>query len=159
MSRRANEKMQIYNEKPWKTDKGQRSMEDVVQAQDFIRDIGGTGKVSAVIGRAADFLKKHFPHEGEPRKQWTERRLWEWWNNRSEVVRHWQMMELYRAAETAKQERALLDAARRDHAQFIAKTARLAALLERQDEDFFSDQIEGLRRQGGRMGRPGDRRD
>jgi hypothetical protein len=144
------EKMKIYDEKPWHISKGQKSMEDVVQAQGFIRDIGGPGKVGAMIGNACDYLTKLFPHQGEPRKQWTERRLWEWWCNRSDVVRHWQMVELYRAAEIKKQERQLLEAARREHAEFIEKTTRLRSLLERQDEDFYRPQIEGL---GGVMGR------
>jgi hypothetical protein len=151
MQHSGTEKMKIYDEKPWHISKGQKSMEDVVQAQGFIRDIGGPGKVGAMIGNACDYLTKLFPHQGEPRKQWTERRLWEWWCNRSDVVRHWQMMELYRAAEIKKQERQLLEAARREHAEFIAKTANLAALLEHQDEAFNSPQIEALRSMGCRV--------
>lgn len=148
------------NGKPWQISKGQKTMDDVMQAKDFIRDIGGPEKkVSAIIGQAAYCLKQMFPHHGEPRKQWTERRLWEWWNKQSELVRHWQMVELYRAAEAKKQERELLEAARRSHAEFIARTARLAALLEYQDSDFNRDQIAALREQNGRMGRPGNQGD
>jgi hypothetical protein len=148
--------MKIYNEKPWQISKGHKSMEDVIQAQGFIRDIGGPAKVGAMIGNACDCLKRLFPHHGEPKKQWTERRLWEWWNNRSDVVRHWQMMELYRAAEIKKQERQLLADARRDHAEFLEKTARLRSLLERSDEDFHRPDIEGLGRIVGGMDRPGN---
>lgn len=146
--------MQINNEKPWKNEQGQKSVEDVIQAQHFIRDIGGPGKVGAMISIASEYLNKLFPHVGEPRKQWTERRLWEWRNGRSDLVRHWQMMEMYQAAESKKQERKLLEAARREHALFIAKTTRLAALLEHTDTDFYCDQVEALREQSSRMGGP-----
>jgi len=145
--------MKINNEKPWQISKGQKTMDDVLLAKGFIRDIGGPGKVTAIIGKACDFLQKAFPHHKEPKKQWTERRLWEWWNEQSELVRHWQMMELYRAAEKAKEERRLIAEARRDHAEFIAKTVAFRSLLERTDADFFGPEIEGL---GGVMGR-GDR--
>lgn len=156
MHQKGTEKMKVYNEKPWQIDKGQKTMDDALQAQGYIRDIGGPGRPTVIISIAAEVLDKLFPHKDEPKKQWTERRLWEWWSNRSDVVRHWQMCELHRAAETKKQERVLIDAARREHAEFIARTTRLAEMLERQDEAFHSAQIEGLRRQSCRVDRSGN---
>lgn len=145
--------MKIYNEKLRENHKGNREMEDVVLAKGLIRDIGGTGKVYAVIGNACDYLQKLFPHANEPRKQWTERRLWAWWSNQSDTVRHWQMVELYKASAKAKEERVLIAAARKEHAEFLRKTASIAALLERQDADFNGPQIAALRDQMGRMDR------
>lgn len=140
--------MKIYSKKPWQADEGQKSMEvtieDVEQVRGFIRDIGGPAKPGAMVGKTADFLKKLFPHTGEPRKQWTERRLWDWWTGRSDLVRHWQMVEMFRAAELKKQERELLEAARREHAEFVAKTTNLRAFLERTDPAFHRDEIERL---------------
>jgi hypothetical protein len=49
----------------------------------------------------------------------------------------------------AKEERELLQKARKEHAAFIEKTASYRALLERTDPDFFGGEIERL----GGMGR------
>jgi hypothetical protein len=107
-----------------------KQMSDVATANYLVRSIGGGGRVSDILYEAALKLQKLFPHKGEPKKQWTERRLKAWWNNETDVVRHWQMMELYAAAEAAKSEQELLRAARRDHAEFIEKTSRIRALAE-----------------------------
>lgn len=40
------------------------------------------------------------------------------------------MMELFAAAEAAKEERELLKAAKRNHAEFIEKTSRIRALAQ-----------------------------
>lgn len=106
------------------------SVDDVTQVKILIRAIGGGGRVNDFIYSTFKVMSRLFPHEGEPRKQWTERRLKAWWNQETDVVRHWQMMELFQAAEAAKDERELLKAARRDHAEFIAKTQRIRALAE-----------------------------
>jgi hypothetical protein len=134
--------------------KGRTEMSDVLLARELVNDIGGSGRVNEIIYRALKALQKMFPHDDEPHKRWTERRLKSWWNRESENVMHWQMVELYQVAAKEKEERALLDAARREHAKFIEKTARLRAVLERQDEDFHSPQIEGLGSIMGRVDRP-----
>lgn len=114
-----------------KTKQGKcKHMDDVATANYLIRSIGGGGRIGNMFFEAAATLQKLFPHKGDPKKQWTERRLKAWWNNETDVVRHWQMMELYAAAEAAKEERALLRAAKRDHADFIEKTARIRALAQ-----------------------------
>lgn len=151
--------MGIYTGKPGKTEQGQKQMEDVVLAKGLIKDIGGSGYVSTMIGTACDKLRELFPHVGKPKRQWTERRLWMWWNEETEVVRFWQMTELYQAAARVKEERELLAAARREHAEFIAKTARIAALLEHQDEDFHSAQIAAMGQQSRGVGRAGNQGD
>jgi hypothetical protein len=114
-----------------------KNMSDVATANYLIRSIGGGGRVSDMFFEAAAILRKLFPHKGEPKKQWTERRLKAWWNNETDVVRHWQMMELYAAAEAAKEERELLRAAKRDHAEFIEKTARIRALAQLEATDGY----------------------
>ncbi|OMQ42042.1 hypothetical protein [Ensifer sp. 1H6] len=112
-----------------------KDMSDVATANYLIRSIGGGGRVGDILFEAAGILKKLFPHKGDPKKQWTERRLKAWWNNETDVVRHWQMMELYAAAEAVKDENELLRAARREHADFIEKTSRIRALAELAETD------------------------
>lgn len=56
-----------------------------------------------------------------------------------------EMVELHRAANEAKAERTLLAQARKQHADFIEKTASMRALLEHQDEDFHGPEIARLR--------------
>jgi hypothetical protein len=132
--------------KPGETEQGHsKKMSDVLTANYLVRSIGGSGRVSETIYRAARKLSDMFPHKDEPQKQWSERRLRGWWNKESDCVRHWQMVELYEAAARTKEERELLRKAREEHAQFIEKTARIAALLELADEDFHREQIEGFR--------------
>lgn len=119
-------------------------MSDVAIARSLIRDIGGSSSVNDMLYSANKLLSKLFPHNGDASLQWSERRLKRWWYRETEVVRHTQMMELYEAARKAKEERELIEKARREHAEFIARTASLKAMLERQDEDFHSPQIGGL---------------
>ena len=133
---------------------GQVEMSDVLLARALVRDIGGRDNpIGVMLYEAFKKLRKMFPHDEEPHKQWTERRLKGWWNRESQNVMHWQMCEMYAAASKAKEERALVAAARKEHAEFIEKTARLRALLEHTDEAFFGDQIEGMERQFGQIGR------
>lgn len=139
--------------------KGRVEMSDVLLARALVQDIGGQGRVSEMLYSALKTLRQMFPHHEEPHKQWNERRLKAWWNRESENVMHWQMLELFEAAKKAKDERELLAAARREHAEFIAKTARIAALLEHQDEAFHSAQIEAMGQQCGRMGGARDSQD
>lgn len=110
-----------------------KQMSDVATANYLIQAIGGGGKVNAFLYAAYETLNRLFPHQGEPEKQWTLRRLRAWWNNETDVVRHWQMLELYQAAEHVNSQRDLLEKARKEHADFIEKTARIAALLERSE--------------------------
>ena len=139
---------------------GLKQMSDVAQAQFLISAIGGGGtNAQALLGAAETKLRKLFPHHNEPSKQWTFRRLRAWWNNETDIVRHWQMLELYKAAAAAKEERELLDAARREHAAFIQKTTALAQMLEHSDEAFFGEQIEALRHQARGVDRAGNRGD
>lgn len=126
-------------------------MSDVILARRLVEDIGGRGRVSETLYEAYKTLRNMFPHTEEPHKQWTERRLRSWWNRESENVMHWQMLELYQAAAKKKEERALLAEARREHAEFIAKTARIRAFLEHQDEAFNCVQIEGMGHVMGRV--------
>lgn len=136
--------------------KGKQEMSDVALARSLVKDIGGPGRVNEVLYAAYKRLRKMFPRDENDINQWTETRLRNWWYGTSKHVYHWQMRELYEAASKAKAERALIAAARKDHAEFIARTARLAALLEHQDEAFYRNQIAGLGQQSSRMGLPRD---
>jgi len=113
--------------------KRKEAMSDVALARSLVRDIGGPGRVNEVLYAAYRRLRKMFPHEHDDLSQWTETRLRGWWYGTSKHVYHWQMVELFQAAAKAKEERELIAAARREHAEFIKKTSNLAALLERSD--------------------------
>jgi hypothetical protein len=128
--------MEFSTRKPDKKKQGKQMFasglrtDDVTQVKFLIRAIGGDGRVNDFIFRAFKVMDELFPHKGDPRKQWTERRLKAWWNKETDVVRHWQMMELFEASEAVKNERVLLRAARREHAEFIAKTTRIRTLAQ-----------------------------
>ncbi|TGP25916.1 hypothetical protein EN828_10340 [Mesorhizobium sp. M2D.F.Ca.ET.185.01.1.1] len=139
---------------PANTDK-KMSVSDVALARSYVADIGGAGKVKAILSNAYSRLISMFPHKNEPDWQWTERRVRSFWNGEAAYVEFREMRELHAAAAKAKEERELLQKARKEHAAFIEKTASLRALLERTDPDFFSPEIEGLRRQSRDMDRTG----
>lgn len=140
---------------PANTDSQQ--MSDVAMAHDYVAAIGGKGSVKTVLARAFDALIKAFPHEEDPDNQWTERRVKSFWWREAATVQFREMLELHRTAEKAKNERELLQIARKEHAAFVEKTASLRALLERQDEDFHRPEIERLGGMGGGMDRTRNR--
>lgn len=126
-----------------KNTEGQQ-VSDVAMAQRYVAVIGGSSKVKVMLAKAYKALVDMFPHENEPKDRWTERRVRALWNGEAAVVQFREMVELHKAAEQIKAERKLFEMARKEHADFIKKTASLRALLERQDEDFHRPQIEGL---------------
>ena len=128
-------------------------MSDVALARSYVADIGGSGKVQTFLYAAYSKLVKMFPHEENPKLQWTERRVRSFWNQEAAYVEFREMRELHAAAAKAKEERELLQKARKEHAAFIEKTAAYRALLERTDEDFFGPEIEGLRSQSRNLDR------
>ncbi|WP_287344586.1 hypothetical protein [Mesorhizobium sp.] len=132
---------------------GKKQMSDVALARSYVADIGGAGKVQAILYAAYSQLVKMFPHNEEPKMQWTERRVRSFWNQEAAYVEFREMRELHAAAAKAKEERELLQKARKEHAAFIEKTASIRALFERQDQDFHCDEITRLGDVGGRVGR------
>ncbi|WP_244475507.1 hypothetical protein [Rhizobium sp. Leaf311] len=98
-------------------------MSDVATANFLVEEIGGKRRVGDMIHAAVKELNKRFPHKTDPQNKWTERRLRGWWNRESNVVRHFQMMELYDTAEQLRK-------ARRDHADFMEKTTRMRAVAQ-----------------------------
>lgn len=134
-----------------------KQMSDLALASSYVADIGGPGKVKTILAKAYDRLAEMFPHKGNPEWQWTERRVRSFWNKEAAYVEFREMRELHAAAAKAKEERELLQKARLEHAAFIQKTASLAALLERTDEAFYRDQIEGLGRRSCGLDMPRNR--
>ncbi|MBZ9759458.1 hypothetical protein LB553_00965 [Mesorhizobium sp. CA8] len=126
-----------------------QKMSDVTLARSYVADIGGRGKVKAILNAAYDRLVEMFPHKGNPEWQWTERRIRSFWYGEAAYVEFREMKELHAAAARAKEEHELLQKARKEHASFIEKTASLRALLEHADPDFHRPSIEGL---GGQFG-------
>jgi hypothetical protein len=100
-----------------------KKMSDVALANDLIAEIGGKRHVGDMLHTAWKELSKRFPHRDDPENKWTERRLRSWWNNESQRVQHFQMVELYVTAEELK-------AARKEHAEYRAKTARIGQMAK-----------------------------
>lgn len=111
-------------------------MSDVATANFLIEEIGGKRRVNEMIHSAFRELSKRFPHREDPHNRWTERRIRGWWNRESEVVRHFQMIELFETAEA-------LRAARKEHAEYIAKTARLRQMAQLRAKGGHRDLAEG----------------
>jgi len=122
-------------------------MSDVTMARSYLEHIGGSTPPSQLLNKAYIALAQLNP-------KWTHRRVRAIWHREAAAVEYREMIELHRAAEKEVAERAKLAAARKEHADFIEKTARLRALLEHQDSDFHSPEIERLRRVAGGMDRP-----
>lgn len=98
-------------------------MSDVTLANDLIKEIGGSRHVAVMFKNACAELRRLFPHRDDTENKWTERRLRGWWNNESQTVRHFQMMELYETAEAVRR-------ARDAHAEYRQKTARLRQMAQ-----------------------------
>jgi len=98
-------------------------MTDVALANDLIAEIGGKRHVGDMFRTACRELRARFPHRDDPQNQWTERRLRSWWNKESHTVRYSQMVELFITAEELKE-------ARKQNAEYRAKTARLAEMAK-----------------------------
>lgn len=106
-------------------------MSDVAMARSYVEQIGGGGNVQTMLRRVYEFLARMFPHEKDPKEQWTERRVRSFWNEEAATVQYREMVELHRAAEEARAERARLKLARERHAAFIEETVAYRAFLER----------------------------
>lgn len=125
-------------------------------ARKLIKAIGGKKPIETMLDDAFEALSEMFPHKEAPHKRWTRRRLVSWWRRESDNVGFRQMTELMIAAEKAKEERRLIEEARREHAEFIARTARIAEMLALTDEAFHSPQIEGMGNNTRGVHRPGN---
>jgi hypothetical protein len=127
-------------------------MSDVSLARDLIVEIAGhcwRGR-GDMLDRVHVSLASHYP-------QWTRRRVRSLWHREAAGVRYHEMIELAETAQREKERHAELEGARKSHAEYIAETARLAALLERTDSDFHRDSIEAVRSFAGGMASAGNR--
>lgn len=115
-------------------------MREAAQAQSLCFDIALPArlegrKIKGQITYVFDRMVRRYPADG-----WKWRRVKSLWNE--EVLdRNIGARELRQLEETA----ALLDAARKAHADFIAETERMAAVFAAQDEDFYRPEIEARR--------------
>lgn len=109
-----------------------KQMSDVATANFLVEQIGGRRHIGDMIRTAWKELSKRHPHREDPENKWTERRLKAWRNNESQIVKHFQMMELFDTAEA-------LRAARNEHAEYRAKTANLRQMAELRKAALNSD--------------------
>lgn len=117
----------------------ERKMSDVALAHNLVAEIAGhcwRGK-GDMLDRVHASVSKHYP-------TWTRRRVRALWHKEAAGVRYHEMCELAEVARLERETRAMLDEARRSHAEFIERTARLATALAAQDEDFHRSQIGAL---------------
>ncbi len=124
---------------------------DISLARNLVAEIAGDcwgGKVD-MLDRVYEAIDRYFRDMGRPHHHWTRRRIRAFWHREAAGVRYHEMVELasvaaatkrYRAEEEQKQQ------ARKEHAQDVARFARLAATLAIQDEEFHRDAIEVLGR-------------
>ncbi|MDK4703878.1 hypothetical protein PH562_16625 [Rhizobium sp. CNPSo 4062] len=98
-------------------------MSDVATANFLVEQIGNKRHIGDMLHTAWRELSRRFPHWDDPENRWTERRLKAWRNNESQIVKHFQMMELFETAEA-------LRSAREAHAEFKAKTEHLRKMAK-----------------------------
>lgn len=130
-------------------------MSDVALAHDLVAEIAGhcwRGK-GDMIDRVYDAIVTHLPKD--QCQHWTRRRVRAFWHKEAASVRYHEMIELAQVAKTEREHRQELEEARRSHAEYVAETARLASMLERQDADFHCNQIEAMGGFCSGMGLPG----
>ena len=111
-------------------------LSDVATANFLVEQISGKRRINEMLYAAFRELSKRFPHRDDPHNRWTERRLRGWWNGESEVVKHFQMMELFSTAEAIR-------AARKEHEEYKAKTANLRRMAQLRAKGGHRDLAEG----------------
>ncbi|WP_285174207.1 hypothetical protein [Rhizobium sp. CNPSo 4062] len=118
------EKMEISSRDSEKLKQEERKqMSDVATANFLVEQIGNKRHIGDMLHTAWRELSRRFPHWDDPENRWTERRLKAWRNNESQIVKHFQMMELFETAEA-------LRSAREAHAEFKAKTEHLRKMAK-----------------------------
>lgn len=136
---------------PQTWNEGPRAMSDVALAHSLISEIAGhcwRGK-GDMLDRVYDAISRRYP-------MWTRRRIRAFWHKEAAGVRYHEMMELAEVARSERDRRKAIEEARRDHADYIARTARMEALLSSTDEAFHSPQVEAMRCVSGRVGCSGN---
>lgn len=122
-------------------------MSDVALARNLVAEIAGHcwGGKGDMIDRVYGTIDKHF-RDLKVEHAWTRRRIRSFWHQEAAGVRYHEMIELAAVAAAARAERERLEEAKRGHAEFVARTARLATALAVQDEEFHRGAIEAFRR-------------
>lgn len=106
--------------------KSAANMEDLAAARLLIAEIGGVDATYAMLAKTT--------------RHWTHRRVRALWNGEAAGIRFHEMLELAEAKADAQE----LANARKEHAAYVAKTARLARALELKDADFYRPDIDAL---------------
>ena len=113
-------------------------MSDVTLAANLIRDVAGPRghdePIKVLWDRAYERLSRHSA-------QWTRRRVRALWAREAARVEHREIREM---AEAIREQERLRDA-RKEHAEYLDRIARLETLLLTTDEDFGSHEIAALR--------------
>lgn len=128
----------------------ERKMSDVALARNLVAEIAGhswQGK-GDMIDRVYTAIDEHFRELKQPHS-WTRRRVRAFWHREAAGVRYHEMIELARVAAAEKAKRERLEEAKKDHADFVTRTARMATALAVQDEEFHREAIEAFSRIAG----------
>lgn len=120
------------------------TMSDAALAAFLIREVAGPrghdDSIKELLNRAYRALQKQ-------NEAWKHRRVRAIWNREAARIEHREIAEMKAAI--------ALREARKEHAEYIAETERLAALGFAIDPDFYRDQIEARRSILGGVGRSG----
>ncbi len=130
----------------------EQKMSDVLLAKSYFPEIN-EGRADGTKA----MLERVYRAVARQSGKWTRRRVRAIWNEEAAGVRYHEMVELSKAAEAKRQAVDALEKARKEHADFIAQTSRIQALLVAQDPDFHSDEIARLGDVMGGMDRPGNK--
>ena len=125
-------------------------MRDAALARNLVAEIAGhcwRGK-GDMCERVYEALQRHLP--AEDAKRWTRRRVRAFWHREAASVRYHEMLELAEVAERERVRQAEIEGARKEHADFVARTARLAQSLAVADADFHREAIAAFGRVSGR---------
>lgn len=126
------------------------AQDDVAIARGLIKEIAGHcwGGKGDMVDRVYDAIDDHFRRQRR-RHSWTRRRVRSFWHLEAAGVRFHEMIELAAVAVAAHANRDRLEEARKDHAEFVTRAARMATALAVQDQEFHRDAIDAFSRIAG----------
>lgn len=131
---------------------GEGKMSDIAMARGFVEQIGDHAQhrrgnlIDRVYDACASYanrFRKNNPNSNDV-PSFTHRRIRSFWNQEAAIVSFSEMVWLADIAEEEKRLAERIKQERKHHAQFIAKTTRMAALLEGGNADRMGGQVQDV---------------